>query len=101
MRYQLEDLDGSAIRLPAPRAFTQHVSRFVYECTEEDGAAQFHSIHYLSRYGDDLANVAIFELPSSDDPVSAGTAAPISLDDPALQDAMPHHGLAWFDDTAG
>jgi hypothetical protein len=101
VRYQLEDLDGSAIRLRAPRAFTQHVSRFVYECTDEDGAAQFHGIHYLSRFGDDLADVALFELPTGDDPVSAGTVAPISLDDPALHDAMTHHGLAWFDDTAG
>jgi hypothetical protein len=101
VRHQLEDLDGSAIRLRAPRAFTQHVSRFVYECTAEDGAAQFHGIHYLSRFGDDLGNVALFELPTAADPVSAGTAAPVSLDDPALQDAMAHHGLAWFDDTAG
>lgn len=101
VRYQLEDLDGSAIRLRAPRAFTQHVSRFVYECTDENGAAQFHGIHYLSRFGDDLANVAIFELPTGHDPVSAGTVAPISLDDPALQDAMEHHDLAWFDDVSG
>ncbi len=101
VRYQLEDLDGSAIRLRAPRAFTQHVSRFVYECTDEDGAAQFHGIHYLSRFGDDLADVALFELLTGDDPVSAGTVASISLDDPALHDAMAHHGLAWFDDTAG
>jgi len=92
----LEDLDGSAIRLRAPRAFTQHVSRFVYECTEEDGAAQFHGIHYLSRFGDDLADVALFELSTGDDPVSGGTVAPISLDDPALHEAMAHHGLAWF-----
>jgi hypothetical protein len=101
VRYRLEDLDGSAIRLRAPRAFTQHVSRFVYECTAEDGAAQFHGIHYLSRFGDDLGNVALFELPATDDPVSGGTVTPISLDDPALQDAMAHHGLAWFDDIAG
>lgn len=100
VRYQLEDLDGSAIRLRAPRAFTQHVSRFVYECTEEDGAAQFRGIHYLSRFGDDLGSVAFFEVPTGHDPVSAGTMAPVSLDDPVLQDAMQHHGLAWFDDTA-
>lgn len=58
------------------------------------------SIHYLSRFGEDLANVAVFELPSGDDPVSAGWWRRISLADPALQDAMEHHGLAWFDDTA-
>ncbi len=29
-----------------------------------------------------------------------GTVAPVSLDDPALQEAMQLHGLAWFDDTA-
>jgi hypothetical protein len=100
VRHQSEDLDGSAIRLRAPRAFTQHVSRFVHECTTEDGAAQLDGIHYLSRFGEDLENIAVFELPSGDDPVSAGMVAPISLDDPALQDAPQHHDLAWFDDTA-
>jgi hypothetical protein len=44
---------------------------------------------------------ALFELPSDDDPISDGTASPTSLDDPALQEALQHHGLAWFDDTAG
>lgn len=101
VRHRLEDLDGSAIRIRAPRAFTQHVSRFVYECTSQDGAAQFDGIHYLSRFGDDLENIAVFELPTGDDPVSAGAAAPINLDDPALQESLQHHDLAWFDDTAG
>jgi hypothetical protein len=82
VRYHLEDLDTAAIRLRAPRAFTQHVSRFVYECTDDDGAAQFHGINYLSRFGDDLTNLALFELASGQDMIVDADAAPVSLDDP-------------------
>lgn len=101
VRYQLEDLDAAAIRLRAPRAFTQHVSRFVYECTDEHGAAQFDGIHYRSRFGDDLDNLALFELANDDDVIANADAAPVSLDDPALAQAMDHHGLDWFDDSTG
>ena len=100
VRYHLEDLDAAAIRLRAPRAFTQHVSRFIYQCTDQDGAPQFDGITYLSRFGDDLANVALFELPDGHDLFADAASAPISLDDPDLQAAMAHHGLSWFDDSA-
>lgn len=98
VRYRLEDLDAAAIRIRAPRAFTQNVSRFVYECTDDDGAPQFDGVSYLSRFGDDLTNLALFELASDRQPIIDPDAAPISLDDPALQQAIDHHGLTWFDD---
>lgn len=101
VRYQLEDLDAAAVRLRAPRAFTQHVSRFVYECTDDNGAAEFDGLHYLSRFGDDLENIALFELASSNEAIADADAAPVSLDDPTLRQAMDHHGLTWFDDVTG
>lgn len=101
VRYQLEDLDAATIRLRAPRAFTQHVSRFVYECTDDNGTAEFDGLHYLSRFGDDLENVALFELASGNEAIADADAAPVSLDDPALLQAMDHHGLTWFDDVGG
>jgi hypothetical protein len=56
----VDDLDAAAIRLSAPRRFTQSVSRFVYEHAQEDGSP-YAGIFYLSRFGDELANCAIFE----------------------------------------
>ncbi len=51
----LLDLDAAAIRSSVPRAFTQAVSRYVYDSGRFDG------IGYRSRYGDDIENWAIFE----------------------------------------
>ena len=100
VRHQLDDLDASAIRSPAPRAFTQHLSRYVYECTNADGAPRFDAIHYESRFGDDLHNLALFELPdASHDVVTPAAVAPINLHDNDLELAMQHHELRWFDGT--
>lgn len=52
----------------------------------------------LSRFGDDVANLALFELASGQDTIVDADAAPISLDDPALEQTMGHHRLSWFDD---
>lgn len=59
-RFGLDELDGAAIRQKAPRALTQALSRHGYESTTESGEL-FGGIHYLSRWGDDLANYALFE----------------------------------------
>lgn len=99
VRYQLNDLDAAAIRLNAPRAFTQHLSRFVYECTDTDGTPQFDGIAYQSRFGDDLHNVALFELPDTTEAITPTSVTPIDVDDDALLEAMQRHGLHWFDDT--
>ncbi len=99
VRFQLEDLDAAAIRLSAPRAFTQALSRHVYECTGADGTRQFDGIVYRSRFGDELTNVALFETPAGDSRLRDEDAAPINLDDPDLSAAMAHHGLRWHDDT--
>ena len=61
---------------------------------------RYEGITYLSRFGDDLANGALFELPDGHDLIAGAAGAPVSLDDPDLQAAMAHHGLSWFDGTA-
>ena len=57
VHYGISDLDAAAIRLTAPRTFTQELSRFVYECTTGVGAREFAGIQYLSRLGDDIVKV--------------------------------------------
>lgn len=56
----LDDLDAAAIRMGAPRRFTQGVSRFIYEQTSAEGSP-YCGIFYLSRFGDEIANFALFE----------------------------------------
>lgn len=51
----LEDLDAAAVRSSVPRAFTQAVSRYVYDTGRFDG------VNYRSRYGDEIENWAVFE----------------------------------------
>ncbi len=59
-RFGLRDLDAAAIRLSAPRGFTQDVSRYVYDRVAK-GGSQFAGLYYLSKHGDDIANCGIFE----------------------------------------
>ena len=61
VHYGFQDLDGSAIRIRAPRRLTQEISRFVFEQTGRGRRRAFDGIRYLSRLGDDLRNWAIFE----------------------------------------
>jgi RES domain-containing protein len=59
--YGIQDLDGSAIRVSAPRRLTQEISRFVFEQTARGRRRAFDGISYLSRLGDELRNWALFE----------------------------------------
>jgi hypothetical protein len=58
IHFGLDEIDAGTIRLNAPRAFTQTVSRFVYEQRDEQGS--FAGIRYGSRLGDQFVNWAIF-----------------------------------------
>ncbi len=89
-------LDGSAIRLHAPRGFTQEVSRSVFGC-QDHGATQFAGIAYLSRLGDDLRNWAIFEQPDGGPLLEDTHSAPIAADDEDLTVALERHSLALVD----
>jgi len=61
LKHGLDELDAATIRLRAPRELTQAISRYVYECTREDGERAFQGIRYRSRLGDNLTNWAICE----------------------------------------
>lgn len=88
----LRELDAAAIRLSAPRALTQHVSRWIYERSDQDGTRRYAGIHYPSRLGDDLENWAIFE-PADLDAQPEHDIGTIPLDDPELLAAMHLHNL--------
>jgi hypothetical protein len=59
--YRLANLDASAIRVTAPRRFTQEISRYVYELTAARKRRAFDGIAYLSKLGDEFWNWALFE----------------------------------------
>jgi hypothetical protein len=94
----VDDLDGAAIRLRVPRAFTQAVSRHVFECQTEPSVSQFAGIRYLSRLGDDIENWAIFEPPGGvEPPIADAQSSGIGRDDPDLVAALEHLGLRLVD----
>jgi hypothetical protein len=88
VHYGLEDLDAGELRLRAPRRFTQELSRFVYEASD-DGERAFDGIRYRSRLGDEIDNWAIFEPARLDECVTEAIAA----DDPDLLAVAGRFGL--------
>lgn len=83
----IKRLDGSAIRLRVPRAFTQAVSRHVFEC-------EFAGVHYLSRFGDDIDNWAIHEPPGGlAAPIDPIESEPVAAGDETLTAALHHLAL--------
>lgn len=60
VHHGLHDLDAATLRLTAPRAFTQDVSRYVFAQTA-GGESRWNGLSYLSKHGDDLQNWTIFE----------------------------------------
>jgi hypothetical protein len=82
----LDDLDAAAIRVSLPRAFTQAVSRYVYDSGRFDGVC------YRSRYGDDIENWAVFEPFTALHPRSP--FQPVELMDPDFIAALTIHELA-------
>ena len=61
VHYGLEDLDEGELRRRAPRAFTQEISRYVFERGVANDGERLLGIRYLSRLGDDIENWAVFE----------------------------------------
>jgi hypothetical protein len=95
----LPDFDASAVRLAAPRPFTQVISRFLYGSTLPSGDAP-DGIEFFSRHGDDQRLWAIFERDADigstqSHLLSAVSAQVIAEDDPDLSDAMRIHHLRW------
>lgn len=88
IHHGLDEIDAATIRLRAPRAFTQQVSRYVYE------QGSFAGIRYRSRLGDDVLNWAVFEsAPDGQGPLVATASAAIAGDDPDLRAALELLGL--------
>ena len=86
--FGLEELDGAALR-SGRRELTQHISRVVFECSTPDAKRQFDGIQYLSRYGDEFENWAIFE-PAT---IEAEVPEEIAPDDPDLLEAAGRLGV--------
>jgi hypothetical protein len=86
--FGLEELDASAIRT-GNRALTQRVSAIIFECSTPAGERQFDGIHYLSRYGDEFQNWAIFE-PGA---IDSDRPEQIEPDDPDLIEAARRLGI--------
>lgn len=88
VHHRLYDLDAAAIRLTAPRAFTQEVSRYIFEQTE-GGLRRWDGLTYLSKHGDDLHDWAIFE------PATPAVldVSDVQSDDPDLLAALKLHRL--------
>jgi len=81
-KFELDDLDASALQMTAPRGLTQLVSRAVFS----EGLA---GIHYRSKYGHDVENWALFE-PFQ---IKTKESESIRIDDPDLQRALRLHAL--------
>ncbi len=79
----IPDFDASVLQRSGPRLLTQQVSDFVYN----EG---FNGIRYLSKYGHDIENWALFE-PAD---LTGATQNAIRFDDPDLLEALRISDLA-------
>jgi len=87
IHYSIPDLDAAAIRVSAPRRFTQEVSNRIYKLSAPDGTPRFAGIEYQSRFGDNYQNWAIFERPGQQ-PIIDPIVRPVRRDDPSLRAAL-------------
>jgi len=93
IHFGLDEIDAATIRLKAPRAFTQTVSRFIYEQRDDQGS--FAGISYGSRLGDQFVNWAIFEqAPEAPSPFLSTSSGSVEADDPDLRAALEDLALA-------
>jgi hypothetical protein len=92
IHYGIGDLDAAAIRLSAPRRFTQEISNHTYKLSAADGAPRFARIEYESRFGDNYQNWAVFERPAHE-AITDPKVEPVRRDDPALSAALVALGL--------
>jgi hypothetical protein len=78
----IAELNAGVLEESGLRELTQHASRLVYN-------SAFDGIRYLSRYGHNICNWALFE-PFKINPKGA---TPLDLSDPDLQEALAIHQL--------
>jgi hypothetical protein len=92
IHYDIPDLDAAAIRLSAPRRFTQEISNHIYKLSAADEKPRFAGIEYESRVGDNYQNWAIFERPGQQ-PITDPIVRAIRRDEPGLRTALAVLGL--------
>lgn len=92
IHHDIRDLDAAAIRLSAPRRFTQEISNHIYKLSAPEGGPRFAGIEYESRFGDNYQNWAIFERPGQQ-PISDPVVHPVRRDDSSLDAALAVLGL--------
>ena len=92
IHYNIPDLDAAAIRLSAPRRFTQEISNHIYKLSAPDRTPRFAGIEYRSRFGDNYQNWAIFERPGQQ-PISDPIVRSVRRNDPSLHAALTVLGL--------
>jgi hypothetical protein len=92
IHYDIPDLDAAAIRLSAPRRFTQEISNHIYKLSAADETPRFAGIEYESRFGDNYQNWAIFERPGQP-PITDAIVRPVRRHDPHLHVALAVLGL--------
>lgn len=88
-QHNLDRLDSiaAAIRVARPRIFTQTISRWIYD----EDTETYSGIRYLSRYGDDVTNFALYETRDGD--CLALSTEPLAIDDPDLARALDTLGV--------
>jgi hypothetical protein len=99
VHYGLVDVDAAALRLVAPRGFSQAISRFLYAALLPSGEASA-GVAFGSRHGDDQQLWAIFERDSDlgaprSRRITEDDSVPIAEDHPDLVAAMTLHHLEW------
>lgn len=89
VHYKVGDLDAATIRRSTPRRFTQEISTHIESLRGEGGHA-YAGIHYLSRFGDDIVNWAIFERESEEgrSPVLSVERETVNPEDDDFQTAL-------------
>ena len=99
MTVTVAERDAAALRLVAPRGFTQEVSRFLYAALLPSGAASA-GVAFQSRHGDGQKLWAIFERDTDlgaprSRRITDDDSVPIAEDHPDLVVAMTLHHLEW------
>lgn len=93
LHHGLGDVDAAAIRIAAPRGFTQEVSRLVYGSRGVEGEP-LAGIRYRSRFDDGTDNWAIFESPPGEpEPIGVLDAEPVQPGAPEVGRALAVLGL--------
>lgn len=94
VHHGLSDLDAAAIRLSAPRRFTQEISRYVYDRSTATRTRGFAGLAYRSRLGDEFQNWAIFESADGALPfVTKPEVLAIDANDPDFRCALDRLGV--------